>query len=101
MNLKCIYDIPRDCSTNIALDEIFFTKEKFEKFLKDDTGTVMNEGSKLILEYINKHPEITWAKSGDEYFDRGQNPELWNQLFNWLLKVTKSDPKYNKDLWTC
>ena len=84
---------------DIFLCRIAGTKEKFEKFLKDDTGTVMNEGSKIILDYIDKHPEITWAKSGDEYFDRGQNPELWNQLFNWLLKVTKNDPKYNKNLY--
>lgn len=84
---------------DIFLCRIAGTKEKFEKLLRDDTGTVMNEGSKIILDYIDKHPEITWAKSGDEYFDRGQNPELWNQLFNWLLKVTKNDPKYNKNLY--
>ena len=30
MNIRCIFDIPRDCSTNIALDEVFFTKENFE-----------------------------------------------------------------------
>ena len=30
MNLRCIYDIPRNCSTNIALDEVCFTNETFE-----------------------------------------------------------------------
>lgn len=34
MNLRCIYDIPRDCSTNIALDEVFFTKESFENVFR-------------------------------------------------------------------
>ena len=31
MNVRCIYDIPRACDMNIALDEIFFTKENFEE----------------------------------------------------------------------
>jgi len=34
MNLRCVYDIPRECSTNIALDEIFFTKENFENIFR-------------------------------------------------------------------
>ena len=34
MNLRCIFDIPRNCSTNIALDEVFFTKENFEDILR-------------------------------------------------------------------
>ncbi|MDD5020670.1 MAG: hypothetical protein PHR82_00860 [Endomicrobiaceae bacterium] len=29
MNLRCITDKPRDCATNIALDEIVFTNEQF------------------------------------------------------------------------
>lgn len=29
MNLRCIIDKPRDCATNIALDEIVFTSEQF------------------------------------------------------------------------
>ena len=34
MKLRCVYDIQRDCSTNIALDEVFFVKENFEDILK-------------------------------------------------------------------
>ncbi len=34
MNLRCIYDNPRNCSTNIALDEVFFTKENFENIFR-------------------------------------------------------------------
>ena len=34
MNLRCIYDIPRDCSINIAIDEVFFTKENFEEVFR-------------------------------------------------------------------
>ncbi len=34
MNLRCVNDIPRDCSTNIALDEVFFTKENFEDIFR-------------------------------------------------------------------
>ena len=31
MKLRCICDIPRDCNINIALDEVFLTKEKFDE----------------------------------------------------------------------
>lgn len=31
MNIRCICDIPRFCDMNIALDEIFFTKENFDE----------------------------------------------------------------------
>lgn len=31
MNLRCICDIPRDCNINIALDEVFLTKENFDE----------------------------------------------------------------------
>ena len=31
MKLRCICDIPRDCNINIALDEVFFTKENFDE----------------------------------------------------------------------
>ena len=34
MNMKCIYDIPRFCDENIAIDEIFFTKENFEELFR-------------------------------------------------------------------
>ena len=34
MNMKCIYDIPRFCDVNIAIDEIFFTKENFEEIFR-------------------------------------------------------------------
>ena len=34
MNLRCIYDIPRFCDINIALDEIFLTKENFEEIFR-------------------------------------------------------------------
>lgn len=34
MNLRCIYDIPRECSINIAIDEVFFTKENFEEVFR-------------------------------------------------------------------
>ena len=34
MNIRCVYDIPRNCSTNIALDEVFFTKENFEDIFR-------------------------------------------------------------------
>ncbi len=34
MKLRCVYDIQRDCSTNIALDEVFFAKENFEDIFR-------------------------------------------------------------------
>lgn len=34
MDIRCIFDIPRDCSINIALDEVFFTKEDFEDIFR-------------------------------------------------------------------
>ena len=34
MNLRCVLDIPRDCATNIAIDEFFFTKENFENIFR-------------------------------------------------------------------
>lgn len=34
MKLRCVYDIQRDCSTNIALDEVFFVKENFEDIFR-------------------------------------------------------------------
>ncbi|MCR4663136.1 MAG: hypothetical protein K5622_04535 [Endomicrobiaceae bacterium] len=34
MKLRCVYDIPRDCSTNIAVDEVFFVKEDFEEIFR-------------------------------------------------------------------
>jgi lipoate-protein ligase A len=34
MKLTCVNDIARKCCTNIALDEIFFTKENFEEIFR-------------------------------------------------------------------
>lgn len=34
MKLRFVYDIPRNCSTNIAMDEIFFVKENFEEIFR-------------------------------------------------------------------
>lgn len=34
MNLRCVCDIPRNCDTNIALDEVFFTQENFENIFR-------------------------------------------------------------------
>ncbi len=34
MKLRCVNDTPRNCALNIALDEVFFTKEPFENILR-------------------------------------------------------------------
>ena len=53
MNLRCIYDIPRDCSTNIALDEVFFTKENFEEIFRFYRWT----SPAYTIGYFQKFPE--------------------------------------------
>lgn len=34
MNLRCVCDVKRDCSTNIALDEVFFVNKNFENIFR-------------------------------------------------------------------
>ncbi|WP_372519247.1 lipoate--protein ligase family protein [Candidatus Ruminimicrobiellum ovillum] len=53
MNLRCIYDIPRDCSTNIALDEVFFSKENFEEIFRFYRWTY----PAYTIGYFQKFPE--------------------------------------------
>lgn len=52
MNLRCIYDIPRDCSINIALDEFFFTKVNFEEIVRFYKWT----GPAYTIGYFQKFP---------------------------------------------
>ncbi len=52
MNLRCVNDIPRDCSTNIALDEVFFTKENFEDIFRFYRWT----GPAYTIGYFQKFP---------------------------------------------
>ena len=80
---------------DLFLVRIARTREKYEKVLKDTSGTVIGNGSEMVLDYINQHPEIPWSDTmPGGWSPAGRDPKLWNDLFDWILKSAKTDPKY-------
>ena len=84
---------------DLFLVRIAKPKEKYDKFLNDTSGTVVSNGSQMVLDYINKHPEIPWADNvKGNWGTSGQDPELWNGLFDWLIDASAKNPKYKTKL---
>ena len=84
---------------DLFLVRIARTREKYEKVLKDTSGTVIGNGSEMVLDYINQHPEIPWSDTmPGGWSPAGRDPKLWNDLFDWILKNAKTDPKYKDKL---
>lgn len=84
---------------DLFLVRIAKPKEKYDKFLNDTSGTVISNGSQMVLDYINKHPEIPWADNvKGNWGTSGQDPELWNGLFDWLIDASAKNPKYKTKL---
>lgn len=85
---------------DLFLVRIAKPKEKYDKFLNDTSGTVISNGSQMVLDYINKHPELPWAdpNSKGNWGTSGQDPELWNGLFDWLIDASAKNPKYKTKL---
>jgi len=80
MNLRCIYDVPRDCSINIALDEVFFTKEKFEDVLRFYRWT----GPAYTIGYFQKFPT-----------DKADNYTVVRRLTGGLSVLHNTDLSYS------
>ena len=85
---------------DLFLVRIAKPKEKYDKFLNDTSGTVISNGSQMILDYINKHPELPWTDPNTKgnWGARGQDSALWNGLFDWLIDASAKNPKYKNKL---
>lgn len=53
-NIYAVIDIARDCQTNIALDEVFFTEKEFKPILRFYTWTK----PAYTIGYFQKYSEL-------------------------------------------
>lgn len=85
---------------DLFLVRIAKPKEKYEKFLNDKSGTVVSNGSEMIKEYIDAHPELPWANPSTKgnWDPQSKSPKLWNDLFDYLIKNAKDNSKYKNKL---
>ena len=80
MILRYIYDIPRGCSTNIAIDEVFFTKKNFENTFRFYKWT---------------HPAYTIGYFQKFHIDKNDNYPVVRRLTGGLSVLHNTDLSYS------
>lgn len=79
--------------TDLFLGRICRPKEKYYKWLNSSIeGTINSNGSEMVLEYINQHPELPW------FIDFKEAKKYWLDFFKWFRENAKNNPKYRNKL---
>lgn len=79
--------------TDLFLGRICRPKEKYYKWLNSSIeGNINSNGSEMVLEYINQHPELPW------FIDYKEAKKYWLDFFKWFRENAKNNPKYRNKL---
>ena len=92
-------------STDALLCRLAYSKEKWNrkfgnnsKEFKDNTNIKTNEINP-IMDYIKLHKDMPYGFKGENsnnWGDKSKYEPYFKDMFKWLIKETKHNPKYNK-----
>lgn len=84
---------------DLFLLRICRSKENFYNKSNSTNKTLIGNGSDMIMDYINQHPELPWYEENN--FETYSHPVLikaWTDFFEWALDNAKNNPKYRNRL---